>query len=354
MKTKKSTKKTPKSKVQEEETKTSEIPSEIVDDVSEEIAEEKVESETEPIEKEPIKESVKSGRKDSNINPPDDIPPDEFDPLAEPVVQRDYTKFGLDFEDSGPETNEKIDEPSYTQPPNMGAEEVEFEDLSQGESNEGFGGESGGNEQYDDLSPQQKRRAAEKTADAILTAYAKFVPLPFKKLSSYDLKKLEQLEIEDELRMSMIVQEGNITIRDYVMQHNEQVEEVFTITDEMIADIKPPLQDVLMEQQLVLTPLQRLGLAVGGNLLTFTFAAVQLSNQKKEALKTFKAFHEESRQPSAPPNYEAPSSPSENASPKNNKEPEKPESQPQPPPTMDDYLTAEDPTITIESVSNEN
>lgn len=323
-------------------------------DVAEEVQEnESAEIDEEPeVENEPVKESKKSSNSDSNFNPPDDIPPDEFDPLAEPVVQRDYTKFGLEFEDTEPVSNEKIEEPSYTQPPSMGAQDVEFEDLSQ-DSSDDFNSGAGVNENYDDLSPQQKRRAAEKTADAILTAYSKFVPIPFKKLSSFNIAKLEQLEIEDELRMSMIVQEGNITIRDYVMQHNEQVEEVFTVTDEMLAELKPPLQDVLMEQQLVLTPLQRLGLAVGGNLLTFTFAAVQLNNQTKDALRTFKSFHAESRNQPDATAYEAP--PSENNSSESNQQRHnETQTAPQPPPTMDDYLTADDKSISVENEPNEN
>jgi hypothetical protein len=60
------------------------------------------------------------------------------------------------------------------------------------------------------------------------------------------------------------------------------------------------LIDVLLEQDLALTPTQRLMLAVGGHLITMGFSAFQLAQNNKQALETFEKFHIQMNQQKAP------------------------------------------------------
>jgi hypothetical protein len=168
------------------------------------------------------------------------------------------------------------------------------------------GGDKLGGDNLQDLSPAQKRKAAEKTADALLNMYCQFVPMPFIKWSSFSEGKLQKMVFENKIDLSMQL-ENNVSVKDYIDGVNEQAQEVFRVTDETKEDIKDPLIDVLLEQDLALTPTQRLMLAVGGHLVTMGFSAFQLAQNNKQALETFEKFHIQMNQQKAPVYQETPS-----------------------------------------------
>ena len=155
------------------------------------------------------------------------------------------------------------------------------------------------NPETKDMSPKQKRDAAEKAADAFLLAYAKVIPIIPKKVSSFNMRKLQKMEMEDSLDLSLIAGENNngeVTVKEFCEDVNRQVEEVFTITDEMKQEIKEPLVDVLMENDIALTPTQRLIMAVGGQIVQMGFSTIQFMNQNKHALKMFAEWHREAKE----------------------------------------------------------
>jgi hypothetical protein len=125
-----------------------------------------------------------------------------------------------------------------------------------------------------------------------LNLYCNFAPLPFKKWASFSDAKVNKLVFEDKLDMSMQL-ENNVTVRDYIKGTNEQVEEIFEVSDETREEIKDPLIDVLLEQDLALTPTQRLLFAVGGHVLQMGFSAYQLAQNNKVALESFQKYHEQ-------------------------------------------------------------
>lgn len=275
----------------------------------------------------------------SDIN--DDIPDGDFDPLSPPVKQRDYTTGKIDSgsgdNDVSPEVEaenqkkleEKIPEPEIKNPTfdNLPPKE-DGKKKNTGGGNGGSGNNGGGNNnngggdnkekfdtfdggsdsadsksdtkkdtanpKLDDLSPAQKRKAAEKSADAILMAYQKFVPKPFKAMSSFNMRKLEVMEMKNELALDTECFDDGTTIKEYCKDVNEQVEQTFVITEEMKQEIKEPLVEVLLENNLALTPTQRLLMAVGGQVVQMTITAVGFMQQNKLALSEFKRFHQES------------------------------------------------------------
>lgn len=151
------------------------------------------------------------------------------------------------------------------------------------------------NPKLDDLSASQKRKAAEKTADALITTYANLVPVPFKKISSFSIRKLEKRHINDEIDMNMRIMDDGTTILDYCKGVNEQADETFIITKEMQDEIKEPLIDVLLENNFALTPTQRLIMVVGGQVVQMGITAIQFMQQNSSAMDTFKKFHEENK-----------------------------------------------------------
>jgi hypothetical protein len=254
----------------------------------------------------------------------------DFNPFSEPVIERSYTKgFMPKSEDDDSDSDDDDDDETESfsdedlKMPKDGESIVdsddEDEDIPEPEWASGMGSSTDSDddedEDYDDededgsdklggdnlqdLSPAQKRKAAEKTADALLNMYCQFVPMPFIKWSSFSEGKLQKMVFENKIDLSMQL-ENNVSVKDYIDGVNEQAQEVFRVTDETKEDIKDPLIDVLLEQDLALTPTQRLMLAVGGHLVTMGFSAFQLAQNNKQALETFEKFHIQMNQQKAP------------------------------------------------------
>ena len=255
----------------------------------------------------------------------------DFNPFSEPVIERSYTKGfqpksedddsdsdsesddddddtdegfsdeelkmpkdGESIDDSD-EEDEDIPEPEWA----MGGSDDSDEEDEDYDDEDDDGGDKLGGDNLQDLSPAQKRKAAEKTADALLNMYCQFVPMPFVKWSSFSEGKLQKMVFENKIDLSMQL-ENNVSVKDYIDGVNEQAQEVFKVTDETKEEIKDPLIDVLLEQDLALTPTQRLMLAVGGHLITMGFSAFQLAQNNKQALETFEKFHIQMNQQKAP------------------------------------------------------
>lgn len=241
-----------------------------------------------------------------------------FNPFSEPVQERPYTKDMIEA-DMGAEgmvvTNEPIPEPTYEKPvlteePNSissngasAAPSAEAQPKASPATPIGsdFGGGSspaspppstGGNPDLQDLDEAQKRKAAKKTADVILASYQKFAPMPFIKIASFNMSKMKKLDMSGKIRLSMPVTEDGSTVGQYMLGHNENVKEVFQVTEDMKKELKDPLVDVLMEQNLALTPTQRLMIAAGGQLMQFTVQSIQIMMQNKDAIKQFTHFRE--------------------------------------------------------------
>ena len=260
----------------------------------------------------------------------------DFNPFEEPVVERSYTK-GFQPKSQGedddsdsdddddnsqgfsdeelkmPKDGESIDdlededipEPEWANTGGfVGGDDDDDEDDDYDDDDEDDDGKLGG-DNLQDLTPAQKRKSAEKTAEALLSMYCQFVPMPFIKWSTFSEGKIQKMVFENKLDLSMQL-ENNVTVKDYIDGVNEQAQEVFKVSDETREEIKDPLVDVLLEQDLALTPTQRLMLAVGGHLVTMGFSAFQLSQNNKQALETFEKFHIQMNQQKAPVYQEQP------------------------------------------------
>ena len=260
-----------------------------------------------------------------NIN----VNPINFNPFEEPVIERAYTK-GFqqksdnddDYSDSEVDDNDTIFTDNDLKIPKDGESIIdEEEDIPEPEwaNTGGFSGQNDVEEEYDeeyddeddegnqklggdnlqDLTPAQKRKSAEKTADALLNMYCQFVPMPFVKWSSFNDGKIQKMVFDKKIDLSMQL-ENNVSVKDYIDGVNEQAQEVFKVSDETKEEIKDPLIDVLLEQDLALTPTQRLMFAIGGHLVTMGFSAYQLAQNNKQALETFEKFHIQMNQQQAP------------------------------------------------------
>lgn len=180
----------------------------------------------------------------------------DYDPFDEEIIERSYN-------------TENEDAPIELSPLND-TEEIELEQAKE--------------TPLDDLPPNTKKRAAEQTADTILKGYSRMAPIPFKWLAKVNEEKVDRLAFEGQLDISIEVSEG-MTFEDYMKQTNEQVDEIFTVEQDTIKEIREPLIEVLMEQELELTPQQRLLMAVVSHLFQMFTAAFALRMQNNRILK---------------------------------------------------------------------
>lgn len=178
---------------------------------------------------------------------------DDYDPFADPIIERSYT---------GAQGNLSEGEPD-------GGDGLELEDSNTGN--------------LKDLNPATKRRAAEQTADALLKGYARLAPQPFKWVAKFPEAKIEKMVFKGEIDPELEVSDG-VTFDEYMRQTNAQLDEIFKVQEETIEEIREPLIEVLMEQQLELTPTQRLTMAVISHLAQMFTVAIQLRGQNNRIL----------------------------------------------------------------------
>lgn len=247
-----------------------------------------------------------------------EMPDDDFDPLKEKVIKRSYTDGNLgskkqDNTNQNSQTNSSgnADGGSLNNTPHFIEPEIAEPIIKPTEPLIQNGDEvkeptsathkveqkviTPVNPKLQDLSATQKKKAAEKTADALITTYANLVPIPFKKISSFNMRKLEKRHINDEIDMHMKIIDDGTTVRDYCESVNEQAEEIFVITKDMQDEIREPLIDVLLENNFALTPTQNLIMIVGGQIVQMGISAIQLMQQNSDSMSTFKKFHEENK-----------------------------------------------------------
>lgn len=175
---------------------------------------------------------------------------EDYDPFADPIIERSYNQNqGLNQEDEDPDE-----------------EQLDLENTN-----------------VKDLNPATKRKAAEQTANALLKGYARLVPEPFKWMAKLPEAKIEKMAFNGDLDLSLEVSEG-LTFDDYMKQTNEQIDEIFKVEQDTLDEIKEPLIEVLMEQQLELTPTQRLTMAVISHLAQMFTVALKLRQQNNRIL----------------------------------------------------------------------
>ena len=167
------------------------------------------------------------------------IPEDDGDPLQEDVKRRTYANQGGDAPSSDtlnndiPKIEPVIPEPiSISQPIsdiNVGREE-EVSDNVVKPKQPSEPKRPTINPDLQEMSPSQKRKAAELAADSMLLAYGQFIPIPFKKISSFNIGKLDNSHLKGEIDKNMVVLEDGTTVKSYCESVNTQVDSIVEIT----------------------------------------------------------------------------------------------------------------------------
>lgn len=231
------------------------------EDFEEELDDEPIEEAELTEENEPVLEEEQTPEIEPDFIPssetfeehPDEFIADNYTPFSDPIIERSYNQ-------SGGSSISPVDEDE---------EQLELE-------------ESKGSP-LSDLPPHTKRRAAEQTADTLLKGYAQLAPIPFKWMSKFPESKIEKMAFDGQLDLSIEVSDG-VTFDEYMKQTNEQLDEIFEVDSDTLNDIREPLIEVLMEQNMELTPTQRLIAAVLSHLTQMFTVAFKLRQQNNRIL----------------------------------------------------------------------
>ena len=217
----------------------------------------------------------------------------DFNSFEKPTIYRGYTD-DLVRASLGDIPADELDQPipeaTYTKPIFDEEEKPKSKTLSSNDFSYSDDVKEPLNPSLEDLNPTQKRKAANATADAFLSAYERLFPIPFKYFSSYDLVKMKKLHNKGEINIKTIVKTDGTTIESYCAGVNEEVDKIFVVTEEMKEELKPPLVEVLMEQGIAVTPFQQLMIIVGGQAINFIKPTIDLIRSKNNDMEQFIQF----------------------------------------------------------------
>ena len=192
---------------------------------------------------------------------------------------------GGDIPSTG-QTQEDLPEAGYSN--TKGDGDVDTSDMGEDitQKDDGLGGDN-----LKDLSAGQKKKAAEKTAEVLLKGYKSYGTAHWKAMARMSKKKVDLLILQGRVNPNQVVQD-NVTVKNYVKAWNEEVQAVFTPSDEALEAIREPLVEVLLEQGLALTPTQRLVWAVAENQIEMGAKAFQFLRTKKDTLAAFIKYND--------------------------------------------------------------
>lgn len=209
----------------------------------------------------------------------DDFVFDDFDPLGEPVLEKEYTKHNVKV-DAKDFAND-IPEPSFIPPP-MGGQMSSEEKIKKPQ--EPF------NPKMDNLPKKDKHDASEKVADMILSTY-KFGKNWADTQLLFSQKQLNKMQDKGEIDLDVPIQVSptvSMTAGEFIEDYNEQTKGTLVVTEEFETEIKPVLVRVLEKKGIGMTDEQLLLYLAGKELLVTGFMFNQGYNVKKEILKTLK------------------------------------------------------------------
>ena len=264
--------------------------------------------------------------------------PDNFNPFDEPVVEREYTKPQVSYD---PNTIQGIPEPTYQQPNLDELEDEDYEDEAPKEKpKKGFGSDDPFvNNDLQDYSSKEKDEASAQLVDTFLDGYkvAHTIAGRYFTLSEEEIvKKAIKGELNPDMRIP-ISQTQTISVREFIGEFNNQVNEVLVVDDEFVEKVRPVMIRVFSKRGYGMSDEQYLMFAFGKDIVQ---KGAQLYTFKKSLTQSLKMMTEMyNQQVQAAYNTQAPPPPPPSSGP--SPEPN-PGQEPQgPPPTQDVNTTQE-------------
>lgn len=207
---------------------------------------------------------------------------DDFNPLDEAVIEKDYTRPNVKINPKDFETD--IPEPSLTPPPMMGATLNEEEKKKKVEPREPI------NKEYKEMSTKDKNDASERLVDMCITGYKALNVFVDTKIQ-FDERKLNKMAMEGEIDLNMEVPVSptdSVTLQEFVREYNDQSKGTITVSKEFEEEIRPPLQRIFAKRGIGMTDEQYVGYILLKDIIAKGFIVKQSLTVKKEYLEMFK------------------------------------------------------------------
>jgi hypothetical protein len=206
---------------------------------------------------------------------------DDFNPLGEPVLEKEYTKHNVRIDPK--EFSSDIPEPKFTPPP-MGGTLKQEEKTKKPEPQEPI------NKEFNRMSNKDKEDAAGKFAEMMMTGYKALNGFVDSKLL-FDEKKINKLAREGEIDLSMqvpISHNQTMSVSQFIEEYNEQTRGTIKVSKEFEEETMPVLTRVLAKRGVGFSDEQYLGYLVIKDGLSKAFLVSQSISVKKEFLQMFK------------------------------------------------------------------
>lgn len=178
---------------------------------------------------------------------------------------------------------------------NVGSDNIETAETlgSDNELGEGAGSDAGEgkgqgldnvNPNLNDISPEDKLRAAQAAAIQLTKMYCTYKPKLFKLIGKPNKKKIEKKIQSGELDPNVIIKtlDSEKTFKQHIIEVDEQCETIFTPTEDFKKELIPPLTRVLLEHKVGLTDAQQCLVIAGQDVATSIITLIEIKNYQKE------------------------------------------------------------------------
>jgi hypothetical protein len=213
--------------------------------------------------------------------------PDNFNPFDEQVVERAYTKPQVSYD---PYSIRGIPEPSYRQPnlDELMEDDYEDEKPKKEKPKKGFGSEDPFvNKELEKYDKKDSEEASAHLVETFLDGYkvAHTIGARYFTLSEEEIvKKALKGELNPDMRIP-ISQTQDISVREFIAEYNNQVNEVLVVDDEFLDKVRPVMIRVFGQRGYGMTDEQYLMFAFGKDIVQ---KGAQLFTFKKSLQQSLK------------------------------------------------------------------
>jgi hypothetical protein len=220
----------------------------------------------------------------------------DFSPLQENVVQRDYTRPNVSgMVDSSPIEEAVVIPPTFEDlnnsfQQNLGGAEMEEQPSGDGRKVWGSDDESGSANPYtENLDKKDQKKASEALVEAVLDGYTQLNGFA-NKLIQFNPNKVQKMISEGEIDggLRIPIQGQTIGVLDYINEYNKQTEGVISVSDEFKDKVRPVMVRVFQKRNIGMTDEQLLAYYFGVDIIQKGAMVYQLRGQNAQLLAQLK------------------------------------------------------------------
>lgn len=235
----------------------------------------------------------------------------DFSPLQENVVQREYTRPNVQgMVDATP-----IEEPIVIPPTfedlnqsfqqNLGGQEFEEQPSQGGDGRKVWGSGddmSSANPYTENLDKKDQRKASEALVEAVLDGYSQLNGFA-NKLIQFNPNKVQRMITEGEIDggLRIPIDGQTIGVLDYINEYNTQVQGVISVSDEFKDKVRPVMVRVFQKRNIGMTDEQLLAYYFGVDIIQKGAMVYQLRGQNAQLLAQLKEMSSGAQSPPPPP-----------------------------------------------------